>query len=596
NSMDEEDSLESILSDSGFSFIFPAGKAASLIRVKANNKRIVAKRMIKLKLKPQPNLIANNSLQATGIILPAEIEKSEVASFEGKNSASVLRSIPDVIPAPIPASIVKNTDPKDFAMLSVTDDKQTAEKPVIELTVASPGKIAKKRILPMVRPFEEKNATANELAVSNLIWNDVKAYNAFDDSSPILLPGIDLISTWVGANDSTSISDSNSGSMYEEAEIAARKGNAGVAIWGNSMEYAGKIYIESHLSLVDEPVNFNVKFNSLNALSLSLTIPRTRFAFALKELSDKDINQRKLITLQDASVFSQQKASSKVKSTVNAGKIVKSNNTKNEWFKVSNVNGQHGWIHASKVAILPDEVYVQTPDISVFSEAGGGESTTVINPVDSLKVLDVKIINSITWFQVKLPSHLILSDSSTSGSLVTGWLNSVNLKSRPVLPMTEFLLGMQYFQRQDFDNAIQAINRFIKTADKENENNVALSTAYQMLSLCYMQQLSWIDARESIDKAILLTKYDPSVYSFKAIALLGEKSGSKQVIQIKKIMKNLEYALYLEPEDILARDVVSALNQVLKKKTNTSSNIVFNESDKEDLNKLIQHFKFAGID
>ncbi|MDH3327371.1 MAG: SH3 domain-containing protein, partial [Gammaproteobacteria bacterium] len=548
SSINDDGNLESLIMDGNFNFIFPANNTTSLIRIKTENENIAnTTRSIQLNLKSKSDLIANTTLRAKGIIFKPDIEKSDIASFEEHSTNASLSLAPVVATIVLPAKIMapEIIKPLPVAALAKIEDEPAEEVPVIELKAIASQQPPKKRVLPLVRPFEEKKATPNELAVSNLIWNDVKAYNAFDDVSPILLPGIDLIGDWVDASTTKQLS---SDSMYEEAENAARKGNAGVAIWGNSLEYGGNIYIASHLSLVDEPVAFGVELNSLKTLNLSLSIPRTRFSFALKELSNKDINQHKLVTLQGTSIYQQRKSSSKVLATINTGVIIDSANTKNEWFRVNNVNNQSGWVHASMVAVLPDEVYTKTATIKVFGEVDSGETRVIKSPIGAIDVLNVEMKNGVTWFQVKLPSS-------------TGWVDSKNLKSKPILPMTEFMLGMQYFQKQDFENAIQAIKRFIETADKENENNVALSTAYQMLALCYMQQANWAEAGESIDSAITLTRYDPSIYSFKAITLLGDQLINKQKVSLIDVMKNLEYALYLEPDDALAKDVVSALNK-----------------------------------
>ncbi|MDX1811875.1 MAG: GW dipeptide domain-containing protein, partial [Gammaproteobacteria bacterium] len=555
-------------------FTLTQGQSAALIRITPPPGLLKkGQQQLKVQLSSSPDKINNPNLLASGTITSTDttattLVKAPTGVTPPLLSASMaaMETPPPLITPPLPVP----KDPQVNAQQEISIVKLNAIKPDI-----SP----KKRVIPMLRPLDAVNSTAQELAISHFLWDELKAYNDFDSESPLLLPAIDQVNSVI----QISATSDNKLDMYEAAEQVAGNAEAGVAVWGNVFQFKGHTYWEPHLSLVDKPLTFNVQFNTPDKDRIALSIPRTRFAFTLQEVTQQQIKQHNLMTIVETELYKKSSANSQVLSRFTAGSILKTSDNKNTWYKVQTDGSNSGWVKASSVAIVPEKVYLQASEIEVRDNYDSNSGNKIANPNKPLKVLASKRYNNATWLK------LAFDDKAQ-------WINAQFIKPKPVLAVTEFLVALQHFQRQDFNNAIQALKRFIQSADNQQENNVSLSTAYQMLALSYMQQGNWKNAVETINNALALTKYDPSIYNFRALAELGQQLNLQQNLQLAQVSKDLEYALYLEPEDTLSREIIKVLDKVLKLKKDNVVLFSVDPSDKHLLNQLFKHYQLAGLE
>ncbi|MDH5728063.1 MAG: outer membrane beta-barrel protein [Gammaproteobacteria bacterium] len=512
-----------------------------------------------------PNLALNFEISSDSVFVTKQQVKTQITIID--NDKKIKLAASNTQASLNKGDTIRTSLSVSDALVSVHANKDTANKR------------KQKQVLPIVRPIETKHASTREHAISNLMWNDIRMYEVFDSKDRMLLPAIDFVESLVQANQ-TRFSTNN---MYDDAEQAARDAGANFAMWGNTMEFDGQLYIESHLSLVDKPVIFNATFRALDNLSLELSIPRTRFAFALKEISDNDINNRKLLTTEKASIYANQNTSGKRIKHIKAGTMLLSDKTEKQWFKLKTADQSLAWIHASQVALVPSKVYLDSNTINLFESIAATKFKSIIVTDTIAEVLQVEEHKNKTWIQIQSGTH-------------KGWIDAQQAKPKPVLPMTEFLIGLQHFQKQNFNAAIVALQRFISSNHFDDENNVSLSTAYQMLGFCYMQKSQWPLAQHSIDKALLLTKYDPAIYTLKAVSILAQQFAQQQKVNLDSVIKQLAFALYLEPDDVLAKKLVVALNKAHNKPGNTNTVRTATQDADKHFEKLLDYYNYAGID
>jgi tetratricopeptide (TPR) repeat protein len=460
--------------------------------------------------------------------------------------------------------------------LAATDQGEKQKLKQVKVKATIPDIKPKKDVLPLVQPMDASQSTETERRVSNWLWNDIKAYNAFDGKSPVLLPATERVEAVFEKNSS----DIKRITSYEEAERAAREAGAGVSVWGNAMEYEGNVYIESHLSLVDEPTEFQLTFQDLDQLNVLWSISRTRFVFALTELSKQSLKKHRLVVLEDTKLHVNHSAASKSVQSLKAGLVLQSDDAYKDWFKVKD---EHGWVHASRVSVIPKQVYLDGEDIAVLNSPAGQVQSKVARRDKPVDVKTVALENGKTWFELDSPR-------------LQGWVSADFVKAKPLFPMTEFMISLQFYQAQQFEDAIAALNRFVLTVDPQEANNVSLSTAYQMLTLCYMQIGQWQQAVDAVNSAVKLTQYDPAIHNLKVLALVGYKFAVDEAVNVDDIAASLEYSLYLEPENKVAINIVNALKNTMKQHNVAGTRQIVKNDRQNSLERLTFQYSYAGID
>jgi len=565
------------LSSDAREFVIPPNTLSTQLKIEwTENIAELSDSTIELTLTSQSNLMNNQQVIAFANVkfLPNVSPPNNLNLAQTKATNSLI-----LPPVSLPTTEMRSLKPLTTKVKSASPAFQ--EKiVVVKTTKPIVGK--KKKVIPRVQSMSGNKATPKEKSVSNFLWNDIKSYNTFNQDSPIVLPVLDEIPSDTVFN--TRLSQ-NTMPMYEDAEDNARKTKSSVAVWGNALEYKGNVFLSSHLSLVEEPVVFNIAFKQIKSPEIRIHIPRTRFAFALQEISNVNLYGKKLFAIKNATVFEKNTSKSKIIKNVSAGDSFESLQTLQDWFLVKIDKNNQGWMHASQIAIIPSAVYVRPDAFTYYPVKVGEDPQKTTRPNRALDVLAVESINDNKWFKLKIHNQ-------------TGWVNTQYLRPKSALPMTEFLVGLQYYQKQSFHEAIQSINQFIRRVDKQVENNVSLATAFQIKALSHMQLSQWEQANEAISQAIQLTQYDPSVYGLKAVALLGEKLNDQKNISLLDIARQLDFALYLEPEHILARQMVETLKSLVSKnRTNSGSELfIVSKHDEEGLNKLLHQYQFVGLD
>ena len=326
---------------------------------------------------------------------------------------------------------------------------------------------------------------------------------------------------------------------YHDAAVRiAEFQEARMALWGAALEQSDKIFLNTHLSLISSSrsqfIDFKIKDfvnDRRSEGSLQLVLPRTKFNFSTIVTSRDELFKRVVMTRGETAIYGAPDRSSGVVRQVAADTPLSSIDLRGDWFRILLDDGSTGWVQGNRVDVPPARVRIDRSGINLRSSPTTVGDTVVANAdvKGIFPVLQQRYTSrSGLWYQIPLGGRPV-------------WIASFLTEPLFSVPSIHFVGGLYRYYAGRYRDAVREFQRFIDHPGVEQEN-VNLSTAYQYQALAMLLDGSSTQRAEAtLQKAIMQTPYDSTIYQIQALTYIGEPG------MTVKLNTSLEQALEFDP-------------------------------------------------
>jgi hypothetical protein len=336
--------------------------------------------------------------------------------------------------------------------------------------------------------------------------------------------------------DNRRLTDMLKNDYHRAAVEIARSQKARLVLWGAVNEVKDRVYVQSFLTLLPELIQDDLRLTlqlmGTPGKGFSVEITRTRYNFAVVETSRSQLFERVIIARSSASVHERPSGGSPVVKRAAPGEALHSVDMKDAWFKVRFKDGSTGWIENMQVEVPPRVVYAERSRVNVRHEPAGPTVLSKVNLSGIYRVLDSRYVpGKGSWYRLDLPSG-------------PGWVEAFLVEPRFSLPAVQFTAGLYRYQRRNFVEAQKAFAAYLRQTAGADER-VNLAAAHQMYgaSTIMLRHPGTDDFRraiEAMEKASLLTPFDPAVYNLRALTRMAA------TLKATDALGDLEEALKLD--------------------------------------------------
>lgn len=374
----------------------------------------------------------------------------------------------------------------------------------------APGeeRLAHVEVKGLVAEFLDPGDTGLGKSVAYLLWREILTAISDQAGAGVIL---------AHPPDNRRLTDMLRNDYHRAAVEIARSQRARLVLWGAVNQLEDKIYVQNFLTLLPELIQDDLRL-TLQLMGkpeqgFSVEIPRTRYNFAVVETSRPRLFERVIIARGSASVYESPSGSSRELKRAAAGEALYSVDMEGAWFKVRLRHGITGWIENSHVEVPPRSVYGDSRGVHVRHEPAGQTVLGKANLKGIYQVLDSRFVPGRgSWYRLDLPGG-------------PGWVAAFLVEPQFSLPAVQFTAGLYRYQRRNFLEAHKAFAAYLRRTAGAGER-VNLAAAYQMygassLMLARPSPDDFKRGIEAMDKASLLTPFDPAVYHLRALTRLA---------------------------------------------------------------------------
>jgi hypothetical protein len=391
----------------------------------------------------------------------------------------------------------------------------------------------------LVAEFLDPGDTGLGKSVAYLLWREILTAISDQAGAGVIL---------AHPPDNRRLTDMLRNDYHRAAVEIARSQRARLVLWGAVNESKDKIYVQNFLTLLPELIqddlHLTLRLMGRPEQSFSVEIPRTRYNLAVVETSRPQLFERVLIARSSASVYERPGGGSREVKRVAAGEALRSVDMEGAWFKVRFKDGSTGWIENTQVEVPPRAVYADSRGVNVRHEPAGATALGTVNLRGIYQVLDSRFVpGKGSWYRLDLPGG-------------PGWIAAFLVEPLFSLPAVQFTAGLYRYQCRNFAEAHKAFAAYLRRTSGAGER-VNLAAAYQLYgaSTLMLKSISPDDFRRGIDamdKASLLTPFDPAVYNLRALTRVAA------TLKATDALNDLEEALKLDRFNAQSQSLLAA--------------------------------------
>ena len=391
----------------------------------------------------------------------------------------------------------------------------------------------------LVTEFLDPGDTGLGKSVAYLLWREILTAISDQAGAGVIL---------AHPPDNRRLTDLLRNDYHRAAVEIARSQRARLVLWGAVNESKDKIYVQNFLTLLPELIQDDLRL-TLQLMGrpeqgFSVEIPRTRYNFAVVETSRPQLFERVIIARSSALVVERPSGASRELKRVVAGEALQSVDMEGAWFKVRFKDGSTGWIENMQVEVPPRAVYADSRGVNVRHEPAGPTVSRKVDLRGIYQVLDSRFIpGSGSWYRLDLPGG-------------PGWIAAFLVEPQFSLPAVQFTAGLYRYQRRNFTEANKAFAAYLRRTSGAGER-VNLAAAYQFYGAgtLMLKSPSPDDFRrgiEAMERASLLTPFDPAVYNLRALTRMAG------TLKATGALEDLEEALKLDRFNAQSQSLLAA--------------------------------------
>ncbi len=324
----------------------------------------------------------------------------------------------------------------------------------------------------------------------------------------------------------------------------AREQQARMALWGSVNEHAGRLYVNTYLTLLTETGASDLRIQLVGESADSpglfggfeVVIPRTRFNFDVAAAPRAELLGRAVVLRAGAVVRQRPDKDAPALQRIDEETAFRSVGMSGGWFELRLGDGGAGHVWYGSVNLPPPRVDADGRRAGLRAGPGRDHALLATRELSgTLPVLDMRYREGHgLWYRVQLDD-------------LAGWVEAFRVRARYSLPAVHFLAGLYRYYGKRYDDAAREFEQFIATPGGV-PSHVNLAAAHQLLGACrVLGGGSGQQAFEPFSRAVELTPFDPSAY------LLRSFAGLSVLRSPERSLADLQHALELDSRDPQAR-------------------------------------------